>query len=78
MSAVETVTELGQERLANCAFRVPVNGRLEPMCAVNALGLRDDFYTAAGQNGGANDQAGFAVPATRESVRTNPTPVLVA
>jgi hypothetical protein len=69
---------LGQERLANCAFRVPVNGRLEPMCAVNALGLRDDFYTAAGQNGGANDQAGFAVPATRESVRTNPTPVLVA
>ncbi len=46
MSAAEIATPLGQERLAACAFRVPVDGRLEPMCAVNALGLREDFYRA--------------------------------
>jgi hypothetical protein len=44
MSAAETATPLGQERLRACAFRVPIDGRLEPMCAVNALGLRDAFY----------------------------------
>jgi hypothetical protein len=44
MSAAETTTPLGQARLAACAFRVPIDGRLEPMCAVNALGLRDAFY----------------------------------
>jgi len=44
MSAAETRTSLGQERLAACAFRVPINGRLEPMCAVNALGLREAYY----------------------------------
>jgi hypothetical protein len=47
MSAAETATPLGRERLAACAFRVPIDGRLEPMCAVNALGLRDAFYGAA-------------------------------
>src|SRR5262249_18074627 len=52
MSAAETATPVGRERLSACAFRVPIDGRLEPMCAVNALGLRDSFYravTAAGQ-----------------------------
>ncbi len=44
MSAREAMTAAGRERLAVCAFRVPVDSRLEPMCAVNALGLRDDFY----------------------------------
>jgi hypothetical protein len=50
MSAAETATPVGRERLASCAFRVPVDGRLEPMCAVNALGIRDRVYrqTAAG------------------------------
>lgn len=47
MSAAETATPTGRERLAACAFRVPIDGRLEPMCAVNALGLRDRFYRAA-------------------------------
>jgi hypothetical protein len=47
MSAAETTTPLGQERLSACAFRVPINGRLEPMCAVNALGKREQFYRAA-------------------------------
>lgn len=47
MNAEETVTPLGQERLAVCAFRVPINGVLQPMCAVNALGLREEFYRGA-------------------------------
>lgn len=44
MSAEETATPLGRERLATCAFQVPVDGRLESMCAVNALGLRAAYY----------------------------------
>lgn len=44
MSAAEMRTAQGEERLATCAFRVPINGRLEPMCAVNALGLREAYY----------------------------------
>lgn len=47
MSAAELATPLGTERLAACAFRVPIDGRLEPMCAVNALGRRAAFYRAA-------------------------------
>ncbi len=47
MSAAETVTPLGRERLDACAFRVPIDGALEPMCAVNALGLRDTFHRQA-------------------------------
>jgi len=47
MSAAEAATPIGRERLSACAFRVPIDGRLEPMCAVNALGLRDAFYRAA-------------------------------
>jgi uncharacterized radical SAM superfamily Fe-S cluster-containing enzyme len=44
MSAAEMKTVQGKERLAACAFRVPINGRLEPMCAVNALSLRETYY----------------------------------
>jgi hypothetical protein len=44
MSAAETTTALGQERLAACVFRVPINGQLQSMCAVNALGLREAYY----------------------------------
>jgi hypothetical protein len=47
MSAAEAATPHGRARLAVCAFRVPIDGRLEPMCAVNALGLREAFYRAA-------------------------------
>ena len=46
MSAAETATPLGQERLDVCAFKVAINGELKSMCAVNALGLREDFYRA--------------------------------
>jgi Radical SAM superfamily len=44
MSAAEMKTPQGEERLAACAFRVPINGRLESMCAVNASGLREAYY----------------------------------
>ena len=44
MSAAEIATPEGQERLHVCAFKVSLNGRLESMCAVNALGLREEFY----------------------------------
>jgi hypothetical protein len=44
MSAAEMESAQGQERLDSCAFRVPINGRLESMCAVNALGLRESYY----------------------------------
>ena len=44
MSATEMKTAQGEERLAACAFRVPISGQLEPMCAVNALDLREAYY----------------------------------
>lgn len=44
MSASETATPEGQERLDLCAFKVSINGKLESMCAVNALGLREEYY----------------------------------
>ncbi len=44
MSAAEIATPVGRERLEACAFKVSINGRLESMCAVNALGLREAFY----------------------------------
>lgn len=47
MSADELATPLGQERLASCSFRVALDGRLQPMCAVNAKGLRDTLYRTA-------------------------------
>jgi hypothetical protein len=50
MSAAEMKTSLGQQRLDACAFRVPINGRLESMCAVNASGLREAYYRQLTQN----------------------------
>jgi len=47
MNAGEIASPLGQERLSACAFRVPIDGRLEPMCAVNALDIRSRFYQSA-------------------------------
>jgi MoaA/NifB/PqqE/SkfB family radical SAM enzyme len=44
MSAAETATPEGRERLDVCAFKVSINGKLESMCAVNALGRREEFY----------------------------------
>jgi hypothetical protein len=47
MSREELETGRGRERLDTCAFKVPVNGKLESMCAVNALGIRESFYGQA-------------------------------
>lgn len=44
MDPVEIASPTGIERQSACVFRVPINGRLEPMCAVNAKGLRERFY----------------------------------
>ncbi|MEO7473719.1 MAG: radical SAM protein [Gemmatimonadales bacterium] len=44
MSRAEIETPLGRERLDLCVFHVPVEGRLVPMCEVNALGVRDRYY----------------------------------
>jgi MoaA/NifB/PqqE/SkfB family radical SAM enzyme len=44
MSAAELTTNLGQERLAACLFRVPVGEEFVPMCQVNAGGVREAFY----------------------------------
>lgn len=44
MSAEELATPLGQERSALCVFHVPVDGRLVPMCEVNAGGVRERYY----------------------------------
>ncbi|MEO8217488.1 MAG: radical SAM protein [Acidobacteriota bacterium] len=44
MSPAELETELGKERLDACIFKVPVNGEMIPMCAVNAAGSRERFY----------------------------------
>src|SRR4029079_14138578 len=44
MSRAEAETPLGQERLGKCVFKVPVDGKLLPMCELNAPGVRDRFY----------------------------------
>jgi hypothetical protein len=57
MSRAEIESPLGQERLSQCVFHVPVGDRLVSMCEVNALGVRDAYYEeiAAGRSGqGAN------------------------
>ncbi len=44
MSSAELTTDVGRARLAACVFRLPVNGEMVPMCAVNAGGVREAFY----------------------------------
>ena len=48
MNAAELSTPLGIERRSTCVFKVSVNGKLVPMCALNAFGMRDQFYESAG------------------------------
>jgi MoaA/NifB/PqqE/SkfB family radical SAM enzyme len=42
MSSHELDTDEGQARLAACAFRLPVDGRMVPMCEMNGTALRRD------------------------------------
>jgi hypothetical protein len=44
MNADETRSARGQERIASCMFRVPINGEFVSMCEANALGKREEFY----------------------------------
>lgn len=44
MSRAQLETPLGQERLAQCVFTVPVDGVPTSMCEVNALGVRERYY----------------------------------
>src|SRR6266849_8642921 len=46
MSPAELTTPRGQERLALCAFQVPVGDRMVSMCEVNAGGVRERYYAA--------------------------------
>jgi hypothetical protein len=59
MSKDELESPLGQERLAHCVFRVPINGQMLSMCEVNALGIRERYYEALGPatTRAANDAA---------------------
>ena len=44
MSPSELETPIGQERLASCTFRVPVDGRMISMCEMNATEVRSKLY----------------------------------
>jgi len=50
MDPVEMAAPVGKERQSACVFRVPIEGRLMPMCAVNARGLRERFYQSRERN----------------------------
>ncbi|HEY2296025.1 MAG TPA: radical SAM protein [Thermoanaerobaculia bacterium] len=48
MSPAEIQTPTGEERLAACVFRLPYQGRMVPMCQMNAEGVRERFYGEIG------------------------------
>lgn len=50
MSPDELDTDIGRARLAACTFQVPVEGRMTPMCAVNATGLRAELNASIRAN----------------------------
>jgi hypothetical protein len=42
---------IGRERLAACAFKLPVDGRMVSMCEANATGVREAFYARRAAEG---------------------------
>jgi hypothetical protein len=44
MSRAVIETPVGRERLEQCIFRVPIDGKMVSMCEVNALGVREKLY----------------------------------
>jgi hypothetical protein len=46
MDAGELNTDVGRARLGACVFRLPYDGKMVPMCQMNAGGLRDEAYAA--------------------------------
>jgi len=65
MSKDELESPLGKQRLAHCVFRVPINGQMLSMCAVNALGIRERYCEAlnASANGAISGATTGAVAA---------------
>ncbi|MBA3260838.1 MAG: radical SAM protein [Gemmatimonadales bacterium] len=59
MSRVELESPLGRERSALCVFHVPVEGRLVPMCEVNATEVRDRYYERLGAHGAGSGGTGL-------------------
>jgi hypothetical protein len=45
MDARELSTDLGRERLAACVFKLPVDGQMVSMCAMNGTDIRETTYT---------------------------------
>jgi hypothetical protein len=66
MSPAEVRTPVGQERLAACVFRLPYQGRMVPMCQMNADGVRERFYAEilAGGAGEEPEPARSLLPVT--------------
>ncbi len=56
MSRDELESPLGRERSALCVFHVPVEGRLVPMCEVNATSVRDRYYEGLRAQGAAGSK----------------------
>jgi hypothetical protein len=56
MSPQEVNTPVGQDRLAACVFRLPYQGKMVPMCQMNADGVREMFYAEI-VDGGASTPA---------------------
>ncbi|MGH7628094.1 MAG: radical SAM protein [Gemmatimonadales bacterium] len=44
MNRAEAESPRGQERRDLCVFHVPIGDQLVPMCQVNALGVREEYY----------------------------------
>ena len=44
MSPDDLQTDLGKARLEACVFRLPHNGKMVPMCQMNAGGVREQVY----------------------------------
>ena len=44
MSPEELTTEVGKARLDACVFTLPYNGKMVPMCQMNAGGVREEMY----------------------------------
>lgn len=75
MSPDELETPLGKERLAACVFQVPIDGKMVPMCQMNAAGLRqalnEELRAASRQPG---HRPGLNVARSEPVQRTAPAP----
>lgn len=56
MSPAEAMSPRGKERLEGCVFRLPYKGRMVPMCEMNALGVREQFYADIIEGSGGGEE----------------------